>query len=345
MLKAFLSFLGLINEPVNNRIEKQAENMEQTTALSFPIYSPEEYQKEKKERIDKAINGCEFFEPLNIDNFEKNLAYFKDKKCPYCSAELPERKGKSYKCPNCNNKVYRIKVVASKFEGLYTEDEKQKQSEISEELSQRKKFLKVYENSCGLINFGFDEDKQQNIKRVMLMLHEARPYLKNAKDVDNLRMCRFREAEAQELYGFPSEALNAWLSVAYIDLWGNYNYLHEHKDDYQNTFTERDEEFFNIVKQGYEEKGMKYMWSSFEEYKQNEIEKYNKSRLLFDTERGFVAPFVLEKIFKQDISLENLQSLFEYNAKELSKRIQYTPPITPQEAWEKIMEYKQKVEV
>ena len=241
MFQAILRFLGLIEESDNKN--KKSDEVLKTSSLSFPVYSPEEYQKQKKERLDKAINGCEFFEPLNIDIFEKNLEYFKNIQCPYCLKELPERKGKSYKCPECNNKIYRINDIVTDFEGLFTEQEKQKRADLIAEISKRKKFLKVYKNSCGLINFGFDEDKKQNIKRVMLMLHEARPYLKSAKKVDSLRMCRFREAEAQELYGEPLEALNAWLSVAYIDLWGIYNYMYDYKNDYKNTFDEKDKEY------------------------------------------------------------------------------------------------------
>ena len=343
MLKKIMVFLGLINDEQHNNgivINNAVEENKLNEALSFPVYSPEEYQKEKEERQDKAINGCEFFEPLNIDLFQKNLEFFRDRKCPYCNAELPERKGKTYKCSNCKNKIYRMSAIASKFEGLYTEDDKQKQNEISNEISKRKKFLKVYQDSCSLINFAFDEDKQQNIKRVIIMLHEARPYVKNPKNIDSLRMCRFREAEAQELYGEPSEALNAWLSVAYIDLWGIYNYLYDYRNDYKNTFTEEEENLYNQINEKKKQLGMNYI--SFEEYKQKEIEKYNKSRQLFDIENSNVAPFVLKKIFNANVTLENLKSLFDFNAKEVSNRVQYEPPVTPQEAWIKIFQLKEE---
>lgn len=328
---------------IYHNLQENRGNEANTCAISFPEYDPEEYQRQKQLRNDKALNGCEFWDGINID-FEENIRLLNAQKCPYCSLDLPIRKSKSYKCPSCGGKVYRLKDLISDFEGLFTQEQKEIREQLKKELSRRKNFLKIFQEAfedctATIISVKlpiFTSNKQENISRVMSVLHEATPHLKKPEKINGLRMCRFYEAKMQELYGNKEDALNAWLSVAYIDLWGFYNYLYEDREDYKNTFDEKDEELFYKIKQAYEATGNKYYYSSFEEYKNYEIEKYNKSRKPFNYyENSKVAPYVVDKIKKFNYNSETLKYLFLGHAKMVGNSVKYTPPLTPEKAWEK----------
>lgn len=314
----------------------KSKNLE--SGISFPEYNQEEYQKQKKEREDKAINGFIFWDKLNLDIFQSNIEFLYNKKCPYCGYDLPERKGKSYKCPVCNKKIYRIKDIISNFEGLFTEEQKKVRACLKKEYSKRKNFLKIYENVCNYlsdIHFEFDKDKEQNIKYFLNKLHDALPYTKKTKMVNSLRMSRFWEAEAQELYGEPTEALNVWLSVAYIDLWGLYNYKYEDRDEYDKE--EYDTDYIEHMKQVYIVSGRET------EFNIEEMKAYRRRRRE-ESKAPFIIndkTYILDKILKHTTHFESLKDLFKQNAEEISLRIKYNPPLSIEEAWEKLLiQYK-----
>lgn len=129
----------LISTKSNKRFFVKTEPSETIINSCFPEYNPEEYQRQKKLRNDKALNGCEFWDALNID-FQFNIKLLQNKLCPYCSSELPEKKGKSYKCPECKGKIYRLKDLVSDFEGLFTQEQKEIREQLKRELSRRKRF-------------------------------------------------------------------------------------------------------------------------------------------------------------------------------------------------------------
>lgn len=51
-----------------------------------------------------------------------------------------------------------------------------------------------------------------------------------------------------------------------------------------------------------------------------------------------------KEAFKEKLSIEKLKEIFLFNANSLIKTLQFKPPITPQQAWEKILEYRKSIE-
>lgn len=278
--------------------DRKFKNVENPIISSFPEYDPEEYQRQKREKNDKALNGCEFWDSLNID-FQFNIELLHNKLCPYCSSELPERKGKSYKCPNCGGKVYRLKDLVSDFEGVFTQEQKEIREQLKKELSRRKRFWGIYQNAKGLVDFVPTNLKKDNIIILLGLLNEAKKYISNPSKVDKLRMCRFYEGELSfNIEGYEKLGVNAFLAVAYIDLWGSYNSLFCDED-----FTKEE-----LLEDG------------FTEFR--------------DDSR--IAPYILEKIKSFDYDIEILKGLFIGQAKGVARSIKYTPPLTPEEAWRKL---------
>jgi hypothetical protein len=309
--------------------QENRENEANMCAISFPEYDPEEYQRQKREKNDKALNGCEFWDGLNID-FQENLQLLNYKKCPYCSCNLPERKGKSYKCPECKGKIYRLKDLVSDFEGLFTEQQKEIREQLKNEINRRKRFLEIYENAKNYINFVPTNFKNDNIIILLGLLQEASLYTKKKGLVNKLRMCRFYEAQlCMNIKGYEKAGLNAFLAVAYIDLWGN---------RYFSCAT--DEEY---LAKKYDDICVKHAkWLADKNKKEFDKEKFLESRTVerMGKAKGFycdgkIAPYIIEEIRKFNYNIGILKGLFIGHAKGITKSIQYKPPITPEEAWEK----------
>lgn len=277
--------------------QENRKNEANMCAISFPEYDPEEYQRQKKERNDKALNGCEFWDGLNID-FQESLQLLNYKKCPYCSCNLPERKGKSYKCPECKEKIYRLKDLVSNFEGLFTQEQKEIREQLKKELSRRKRFWEIYQNAKGFVDFVPTNFKNDNIIILLGLLSEAKKHILEPCQSNNLRMCRFYEGQlCMNINGYEKAGLNAFLAVAYIDLWGGYNTLFSDED-----FTKEE-----LLEDGYTE-----FWDN-----------------------GSVAPYIIKEIKNFNYNIGILKGLFIGHAKGIAKSIQYKPPLTPEEAWEK----------
>lgn len=279
---------------------KNVKHLEINTQSFFPKYDPEEYKRQKLLRNHKAFKGCEFWDGMNID-FSFNIELLHNKMCPYCSSELPNRKGKSYKCPSCGGKVYRLKDLISDFEGLFTQEQKETREQLKKELSRRKRFLEIYQNAKNYIDFKPTKFKNDNIVILVGLLNESKKYISKPSSVNKLRMCRFYEGElCFNIEGYEKLGLNAFLAVSYIDLWGSYNSLFCDED-----FTKEE-----LLEDG------------FTEFR--------------DDNR--IAPYILEKIKSFDCNIERLKGLFLVCAKMVEKSVKYNPPITLEEAWEKFYE-------
>ena len=62
-------------------------------------------------------------------------------------------------------------------------------------------------------------------------------------------------------------------------------------------------------------------------------------------EDGFIAPAIYESAFKEDLPLEKFEEIFLFNANSLVETLQFKPPITPEKAWEKILEYRRLTKI
>jgi len=302
MFKWFLKFLGFLEESkLQKTSSERVESNNISSGISFPEYDPEEYQRQKAIRNDKALNGCEFWDGLNID-FQENLEFLNNRKCPYCGCDLPERKGQSYKCPECKEKIYRLKDLVSNFEGLFTQEQKEIREQLKKELNRRKRFWGIYQNAKSYINFEPIDLKNDNIVILLGLLSEAKKYITKASQLNALRMCRFYEGElCMNIDGYEKAGLNAYLAVAYIDLWGGYNNLFSDED-----FTREE-----LLEDGYTE-----FWDN-----------------------GRISPYIIEQIKKFNYDINILKDLFLFNSKMITKTIKYKAPITPEDAWKKFKEY------
>ena len=59
---------------------------------------------------------------------------------------------------------------------------------------------------------------------------------------------------------------------------------------------------------------------------------------------GTVFPHAYDAAFQEDLSLEKFEEIFIFNANSLVETLQFAPPITPEEAWQKILEYRKNLE-
>lgn len=51
-----------------------------------------------------------------------------------------------------------------------------------------------------------------------------------------------------------------------------------------------------------------------------------------------------KEAFKENLTIEKFEEIFMFNANSLVETLQFKPPITPQKAWEKILEYRESIE-
>lgn len=57
-----------------------------------------------------------------------------------------------------------------------------------------------------------------------------------------------------------------------------------------------------------------------------------------------IAPSIYKWAFQEDLPVEKFENIFIFNAESLSKQLHFRKPITPQEAWGIILEYKINIE-
>jgi hypothetical protein len=61
-------------------------------------------------------------------------------------------------------------------------------------------------------------------------------------------------------------------------------------------------------------------------------------------ESGKVFKNAYQKAFKEKLTEEKFKEIFLFNANSLLKTLQFKPPISPEQAWQKIIEYKNTIE-
>lgn len=299
IIKAGFRLLAKSVDEKNERIYQEyhvktiPQNVDNSIISSFPEYNPEEYQRQKKDRETKTLNGCQFWDGINID-FQENLELLNKMLCPYCGKTLPERKGKTYKCPYCKQKIYRLKDLISDFEGLFTQSQKEIREQLKKEISKRKNFLKIYNEAFEYLGLDiplWQESKEDNILTVVNTLYLGKKSFYKFKKVmgyAKLRMCRFYTARLMEILGQNKESLDLYLQVLYIDI-----------------------------------------------IDESELYKLNITELIREIR---FASFILEKIELLTKNKNELKEMFLNNALIVATEINCHTVITPELAWQIIIE-------
>ena len=127
--------------------------------------------------------------------------------------------------------------------------------------------------------------KSNNPNDVIGALHFGKKEYYKKTEFDALRVCRCYEGMAWEKLGNKEQATNAFMSVLYLDLLGNWDSLDK-------------------------------KWSN-----------------------GKIHSHAYKSAFQENLSMEKFEEIFLFNANNLVETLQFKPPITPQQAWEKIKSY------
>lgn len=312
---------------------------EQVSCLSFSNAPKDkkEYEQRKKQKIDYAFSDFYFWDKLDTTVFIKNTEYALKNVCPYCQAELPERKGKSFKCPACKNKVHKSNDYYSGNEIILTDDEKAIQNQQYEELSKRKKFLEIYQYVDKIIlpvptvpeigqlfKQNATDNKADNIQLLLSLLHEGIPeyYQKKNRRLTKLRDCRFYEGAIQRLYGSKEQARNAFMQILFLDMLDDFDTI------YSSLCLDSD---LDIDDNG------KFILTK--EQKAEIIEQAHKE---FKEKEIFIAPAIYGGAFEEDLPLEQYKGTFIINASNLCKSLKFEVPMTSEDAWNKVLEYREK---
>lgn len=263
---------------------KLDNNKQETCSIKFgkPI-TKEEYRK-RQNKLTKDV-----IDTLNIDkkSYSENIKYFENKKCPYCKEKIENKKSTSFLCPACKNRIYRKNHFINKKTLYLTEQE------TAVFVEEREKYNK-YRQFCGLCRklnqTGLIYVSEKDIQGTITKLHFGKKSFYNKNSFFDLRICRYYEGMIQEIYGPEEQATNAYMSVLYLDLLGDYDTLDK-------------------------------KWRS-----------------------GAVYPNAYNRAFQEDLPIEKFEEIFLFNANSLVETLQFKPPITPEKAWEKILEYRESLE-
>lgn len=245
-----------------------------------------------EENIDTTSYNLEVqkIKKVDINKFIENEKFFEKTICPYCQKQLPDRKTQAFICPNCKNKIYKRTNFISKKYVYLTEQEKPIFEELRQDYSNYKNYTKLCDT---IIQTGLMSVSKSNPQVTITKLHFGKKiYYKNKKYLSDLRMARFYEGEIQKIYGTIEQATNAFMTVLYIDLCGDYNGMYD--------------------------------------YDKSEPEWHG----------GIIAPGIYSRAFREKLSLEKFEKIFKFNAESLANTIQYSLPVSPNEAWQKILEYQ-----
>lgn len=296
------------------------------SSLSFPnAITKEEYYKRKAEKENRALSDTQFWDKLEFD-FKKNLELCKTNTCPYCDEKLPERKGKVFKCLSCKNKVYRRRELLTNNEGLFTEQERDVLNNLWDEFQERKAFLELWRKANDIISIKLDENVKYDIKsasqKAMILLRLGKPEFYKKKNLIELRNCRMIEGEFQRRFGTPQQATNCYMQILYLDL----------LDDFEMAFSNACLDIDNDV--DIDDNG-KFILSSD---KRKRI--INQALEEFKIKKTFLAPAIYQWAFEEDLTIEKFEQIFKFNAKNLQEQIKPKPIITPEKAWDKILEYR-----
>ena len=142
---------------------------------------------------------------------------------------------------------------------------------------------------------------------LLQQIHLGLPkYYKMPEYIDKIRMLRFYEGEIQTFFGSVQQATNAYMTVLYIDLIGNYNEL-------------------------FSNKMCRELGHSVKELKKSGEEEWYDS---------FIAPGIFTRAFCENLTIEKFEKIFKFNAEIFHKEVSYKLPISVDTAWEKILNYK-----
>lgn len=176
------------------------------------------------------------------------------------------------------------------------EEKKAKIVDFVEPISENNRKYKKYLKLCNQITqSSLISINEKDINGNIIKLHLGKKLYYKKENLDKIRMCRYYEGELQLLFGSKEQATNAFMTVIYLDLVGNYNQLYP--DD-------GNSEWFG----------------------------------------GMIAPGIYSMAFKEDLPIEKFEQIFKFNAQNFAKTVNYEMPITPNEAWEKILEYRSQNE-
>ena len=264
----------------------------------------------KKDLIYKMVlNDFYFWEQINLPNYTQNRKNYNNGICPYCGKSVGAKKNRAFKCPNCKNKIIKRSTPIERNYIYCTETEANDIDNNYSEIAKRKKFLEIYKNIDDIklttpefIEIGnqcktqYTNDKKRNLQILIQNLHIGIPkYYKSPKYINKIRMLRFYEGEIQTAFGSIQQATNAYMTILYIDLIGDYNELYS------------------------------------KELKSSGEEEWFES---------FIAPGIFSRAFCENLSIEKYEKIFKFNANCFFKEVNYKLPITPDEAWVKIIDYK-----
>ena len=244
------------------------------------------------------------------------------------TGEKQKKKIKRYKCPSCKGKIYRKREILTTNEGLFTEQEKETLDNLWHEFQERKAFLGMWRKANEIISIKLDENTKYDIKtaseQAITSLHLGKPEFYKKKKLTDLRNCRMVEGEFQRRFGTVQQATNCYMSILYLDL----------LDDFEMAFT--DACLNNDI--DIDDNG-KFILppDKKKEITKLAIQEFNKKNV-------FLAPAIYQWAFQEDLSLEKFEQIFKFNAQNLREQIKPKPPITPDEAWQKVLKYRESLE-
>lgn len=307
----------------------------------------------KKIYDNELFENTVFWDELNVNLFQKNIECLKKWICPYCGITLPKCKGNSFKCPQCKNKIYKKREILTENEGLFTENDRNKIQNLWNEFQSRKSFLNIWEQASQLVSVDFSSDKSKNIEKLITALHFGKPEYYIKQGYKKLFNCRFLEGELQERYGTIQQATNAYMSCLFIDLMGDYNTLYDDSEIKKELLEDLRIEKQQIKKEIREQKEeiayYKKLCKLHGEY-------FDESKYTYDTPKidetlkewmrtgKDIAPGIFRRAFQENLPFEEFEKIFKFNAESLIQSFNFECPITPDEAWNKILEYKKENE-
>ena len=315
----------------------------------------EQYYLRKKELEETAIADTVFWDKIDLSQFNKEKCFYETWTCPYCKEKLPDRKGTSFKCINCKKKIYKKHLILSDTYGIFREEDKGIIEDYWNIFLEHKKFLEIWDGINKrlpeIVPTVFDADKTKNIQLILMRMRLGHISYYERKNLNKLRDCRFTEGQLQQLFGTISQATNCFMQCLFIDLMGDYNTLYDDKEIKEELIEKLKIEKENIkiaVKNQKEE--IKY----YKKLAKLQGSYFNKSDYEYDSPKidesllewmnvgKFIAPGIYNSAFSENLSIEEFEKIFKFNAKNVIKNVRYAVPITPDEAWEKIKNYREE---
>ena len=284
------------------------------------LYQNNEYESKKKLIYKIVLDDFYFWEKISLPSYQKNTKYYNEGICPYCNNNIEAKKSRAFKCLHCKNKIVKRTSPIVKNLLYCTESEASEIENIYAEIQKRKKFLEIYKNfesiqseKTEFVEIGnsckakYTTNKIQNLQILLQQIHLGLPkYYKTPEYIDKIRMLRFYEGEIQTFFGSVQQATNAYMTVLYIDLIGNYNEL-------------------------FSNKMCRELGHSVKELKKSGEEEWYGS---------FIAPGIFTRAFCENLTTEKFEKIFKFNAEIFHKEVSYKLPISVDTAWEKILNYK-----